>query len=198
VIGAATNSNTPSPVLGFNESTFSVANQTSVPATPDESGSHESVEKDYFIAATRFAASSTRSLPERGGHALGRSISWNPKIQFHEVYTATEYDRRGEIATCNRLTPMLAQQIKEELNSFKMVHIPLIVCQMNPLTQLIGDGSPRRVEATYPLLLIMSTHTLTPRNDDIQQAHSTHKISITQALGACMFFTLGIFSLAGV
>jgi hypothetical protein len=83
------------------------------------------MEKDYFIAATRFAASSTRSLPERGGHALARSISWNPKVQFHEVYTATEYDRRGEIATCNRLTPMLAQQIKEELNSFKMVRHPI-------------------------------------------------------------------------
>jgi hypothetical protein len=34
-----------------------------------------------------------------------------------------EYDRRGDIATCNRLTPMLAQQIKEELNSFKMVRV---------------------------------------------------------------------------
>jgi hypothetical protein len=94
-------------------------NQPSIPSTPDETGNPTNIEKDYFIAATHFAASSTRSLPERGG--LTRNISWNPKVQFHEVYTATEYDRRGEIATCNRLTPMLAQQIKEELNSFKMV-----------------------------------------------------------------------------
>ncbi|KAF2230460.1 hypothetical protein EV356DRAFT_453846 [Viridothelium virens] len=49
-----------------------------------------------------------------------RNISFSPRIQFHEVYAAQEYDRRGEIATCNRLTPLLAQQIKEELNSFKM------------------------------------------------------------------------------
>jgi hypothetical protein len=50
-----------------------------------------------------------------------RNISFSPRIQFHEAYAAQEYDRRGEIATCNRLTPLLAQQIKEELNSFKMV-----------------------------------------------------------------------------
>jgi hypothetical protein len=127
--GAATGSNTPSPVLGFNEATFSDANQASVPGTPDEAGVRDNMEKDYFIAATRFAASSTRSLPERGGMALARSISWNPKIQFHEVYTATEYDRRGEIATCNRLTPMLAQQIKEELNSFKMVNTHFVLAR---------------------------------------------------------------------
>ncbi|EEY22770.1 conserved hypothetical protein [Verticillium alfalfae VaMs.102] len=39
---------------------------------------------------------------------------------FHDTWPSGEYDRRGDIATCNRLTPMLAQQIKEELNSFKM------------------------------------------------------------------------------
>jgi len=30
------------------------------------------------------------------------------------------YDRRSEPATWSRLTPALAQRIKEELNSFKM------------------------------------------------------------------------------
>jgi hypothetical protein len=40
---------------------------------------------------------------------------------FYDTWPSGEYDRRGEIATCNRLTPMLAQQIKEELNTFKMV-----------------------------------------------------------------------------
>jgi hypothetical protein len=52
-----------------------------------------------------------------------RSISFSPRIQFHDVWSSTDYDRRGEIATCNRLTPMLAQQIKEELNTFKMVYV---------------------------------------------------------------------------
>lgn len=39
---------------------------------------------------------------------------------YHSTWPAHVYDRRGELATCNRLTPLLAQRIKEELNTFKM------------------------------------------------------------------------------
>ncbi|CCG81089.1 Putative uncharacterized protein [Taphrina deformans PYCC 5710] len=49
-----------------------------------------------------------------------QSLTFCPRITIHETYTAMEYDRRGEIATCNRLTPLLAQRIKEELNAYKM------------------------------------------------------------------------------
>lgn len=52
-----------------------------------------------------------------------RNATFSPRIVFHDTWPSQEYDRRGEIATCNRLTPMLAQQIKEELNTFKMVSI---------------------------------------------------------------------------
>ncbi|ORY75146.1 hypothetical protein BCR37DRAFT_335284, partial [Protomyces lactucae-debilis] len=47
-------------------------------------------------------------------------LQFSPRIAVHDTYHANEYDRRGDIATCNRLTPLLAQRIKEELNSFKM------------------------------------------------------------------------------
>ena len=68
---------------------------------------------DYFNSAT-YAASINQQAA-----VLSRNISFSPRIQFHDTWPGTEYDRRGEIATCNRLTPMLAQQIKEELNTFK-------------------------------------------------------------------------------
>jgi len=54
-------------------------------------------------------------------HGSKGNITFSPRIQFHDAWSPQDYDRRGDIATCNRLTPMLAQQIKEELNSFKMV-----------------------------------------------------------------------------
>jgi len=79
---------------------------------------------DYFIAASRLGATSTRSLPGTGSNSAPptlRNISFSNRIQFYDVWSSQEYDRRGDIATCNRLTPMLAQQIKEELNTFKMV-----------------------------------------------------------------------------
>ncbi|BGP26403.1 hypothetical protein Rt10032_c11g4640 [Rhodotorula toruloides] len=49
-----------------------------------------------------------------------RRIAFATNLSVHTTWPATIYDRRAEPATCNRLTPLLAQQIKEELNSFKM------------------------------------------------------------------------------
>ncbi|CAG9962920.1 unnamed protein product [Clonostachys byssicola] len=46
--------------------------------------------------------------------------SFSPRLVFYETWTPEEYDRRGEVATCNLLTPKLAQQIKEEINTFKL------------------------------------------------------------------------------
>lgn len=46
-------------------------------------------------------------------------VSFSSRIVVYDTYGRADYDRRPEIATCNRLTPLLAQQIKEELNKFK-------------------------------------------------------------------------------
>lgn len=75
---------------------------------------------DYFSSMTRFASLDSKNTPMTP-QGLIRNISFSPRIQFHDTWPSAEYDRRGDIATCNRLTPMLAQQIKEELNTFKMV-----------------------------------------------------------------------------
>jgi hypothetical protein len=63
----------------------------------------------------------TKSAPGTPRGTMKRNATFSPRLAFYETWPSQEYDRRGEIATCNRLTPMLAQQIKEELNSFKMV-----------------------------------------------------------------------------
>ncbi|PWN22126.1 hypothetical protein BCV69DRAFT_133534 [Microstroma glucosiphilum] len=49
-----------------------------------------------------------------------KRICFTEEHIYHSTWPAHVYDRRGELATCNRLTPLLAQRIKEELNSFKM------------------------------------------------------------------------------
>ncbi|ORY48826.1 hypothetical protein BCR35DRAFT_258688, partial [Leucosporidium creatinivorum] len=59
-----------------------------------------------------------RSASAPGGS--GRRIAFAQNLSVHTTWPANVYDRRAEPATCNRLTPTLAQQIKEELNSFKM------------------------------------------------------------------------------
>ncbi|KAM5357642.1 hypothetical protein ACJZ2D_016066 [Fusarium nematophilum] len=99
---------------------------SSAPSTPnDESQGHRRTgsiaigSEDYFMTALRLRQD-TKSAPGTPHGSAKRNATFSPRIVFHDTWPSQEYDRRGEIATCNRLTPMLAQQIKEELNTFKM------------------------------------------------------------------------------
>lgn len=75
------------------------------------------------MSGPRFVAGgASASAPASPASLTKYNVSFSPRITFHDTWPSGEYDRRGEIATCNRLTPMLAQQIKEELNTFKMVN----------------------------------------------------------------------------
>lgn len=100
---------------------------SSAPSTPnDESQGHRRTGsialggEDYFMSALRLRQDS-KSAPNTPHGSTKRNATFSPRIVFHDTWPPQEYDRRGEVATCNRLTPMLAQQIKEELNTFKMV-----------------------------------------------------------------------------
>ncbi|KAG6135397.1 hypothetical protein E4U38_001885 [Claviceps purpurea] len=95
---------------------------SSAPTTPvDEAHSHKRTGsisiggEDYFMSALRLRQDSQSGTPP-----AKRNATFSPRLIFCDTWPSQEYDRRGEIATCNRLTPHLAQQIKEELNSFKM------------------------------------------------------------------------------
>ncbi|QLL32506.1 hypothetical protein HG536_0D00280 [Torulaspora globosa] len=46
-------------------------------------------------------------------------VNFSSKIILYETYGEDEYDRKPDIATCNQLTPQLAQLIKAELNELK-------------------------------------------------------------------------------
>ncbi|KAI4868901.1 hypothetical protein F4820DRAFT_76018 [Hypoxylon rubiginosum] len=131
-----TRSNSPSPsprpeIRGpaFDLPTIpNVSNSPSstTPSTPNEdvqghkrSDSVAIGSEDYFVSALRLRQD-TKSAPTTPHGSSRRNATFSPRIVFYDTWPSGEYDRRGEIATCNRLTPMLAQQIKEELNSFKM------------------------------------------------------------------------------
>ena len=136
-----TDSNQPSPKLtsrGSDRNLPQIASMTdsprsSAPSTPNDEpprSGHRRTDSitiegnesdDYFASVTRFASMDSKTATPLTAQAIMRNISFSPRIQFHDTWPGSEYDRRGEIATCNRLTPLLAQQIKEELNTFKMV-----------------------------------------------------------------------------
>lgn len=120
--------------------------RSSAPSTPKDDPSHRRTDSvtindhhdDYFNSVSRFASLDSKT---NAPITPTRNISFSPRIQFHDTWPSGEYDRRGEIATCNRLTPMLAQQIKEELNTFKMVGHSTSPCPISQANSALGNGS---------------------------------------------------------
>lgn len=49
-----------------------------------------------------------------------KRLNFANNLSVHTTWPAGIYDRRGEAATCSRLTPALAQRIKDELNTYKL------------------------------------------------------------------------------
>ncbi|CAK7218695.1 bud neck involved protein [Sporothrix bragantina] len=129
--GASSPSRSPADSRGphlelFNPPAISESPASSAPSTPTDdiqghkrTGSVAIGGEDYFVSALRLRNDS-RSGSSTPQGSMKRSATFSPRIVFYDTWPSQEYDRRGEVATCNRLTPMLAQQIKEELNSFKM------------------------------------------------------------------------------
>jgi hypothetical protein len=136
---------------------------SSAPSTPNEdsqgqrrTGTVAIGSEDYFVSALRLRQDSKSPGTPQG---TKRSATFSPRIVFFETWPPQEYDRRGEVATCNRLTPMLAQQIKEELNSFKMASIyDNTTWVFKTANSWIGDGSPRELENLHSLLLMTQAY----------------------------------------
>lgn len=80
--------------------------------------SHNNNNHSTASASSSSASSIFSRPPEKKISAS--TVSFSSRIVIYDTYDRSDYDRRAELATCNRLTPILAQQIKEELNNFKM------------------------------------------------------------------------------
>lgn len=94
--------------------------QSSAPSTPEDQPRTGIRRPDTVKIAGEDELSEAKNATLGPQAMASKSLIFSPRIQFHETWPSGEYDRRGDIATCNRLTPLLAQQIKEELNTFKM------------------------------------------------------------------------------
>lgn len=86
-----------------------------MPSTPRDVGLENN---HYFLGVSKLASYSSKSLPN-----MPRNITFNDHIERGNAWSSAEYDRTGDIVTCNRLTPALARDIREELNAFKTVSL---------------------------------------------------------------------------
>lgn len=135
---------------------------SSAPSTPNDdahghkrTGSIAIGSEDYFMSALRLRQDSQMGTP-----TAKRNATFSPRLIFYDTWPSQEYDRRGEVATCNRLTPLLAQQIKEELNSFKMVssYTDIYWREEDELTVVTGNGGARKLQDIYTLFLAATRH----------------------------------------
>ena len=60
----------------------------------------------------------SKKSEERSSYAA-KLVKFSSQIVLYETYGELEYDRHPDSATCNQLTPQLAQMIKDELNELK-------------------------------------------------------------------------------
>jgi len=75
---------------------------------------HNTSAPSLTVAAQKPSNPRSMTVPAR------KRIIWAPECAVYSTYDAGTYDRRSEPATCNRLTPQLAMEIKQELNAFKL------------------------------------------------------------------------------
>jgi hypothetical protein len=95
-----------------------------IPDSPNSSISCHSTNKQNH--RRRFIIDQTQQLPSPASSTVSttsskKSLTFNSVIKLHETFSASEYDRRCDTsATCQKLTPVSALKIKEELNHYKL------------------------------------------------------------------------------
>ncbi|KAF9014890.1 hypothetical protein BDQ17DRAFT_1385743 [Cyathus striatus] len=60
------------------------------------------------------------TLNRRTATSPYKRLTFSTSLSVYDTFSSMVYDRRSEPATWNRITPQMAQRIKEELNSYKM------------------------------------------------------------------------------
>ncbi|KAJ4485343.1 hypothetical protein J3R30DRAFT_3696684 [Lentinula aciculospora] len=65
-------------------------------------------------------SSKAPTLTHRSATTPSKRLAFANNLSVYDTFPPSVYDRRSEPATWSRLTPALAQRIKEELNSYKM------------------------------------------------------------------------------
>jgi len=90
------------------------------PHPPEKSSIFNHPNLNSSAPALSTITSSTLMLTHRSATAPSKRLAFANNLSVYDTFSSTVYDRRSEPATWSRLTPALAQRIKEELNSYKM------------------------------------------------------------------------------
>lgn len=111
--------------LGANFSSSPKEQPESVAAqSQQEAGNRSSIfQNPSFNSSAPVLSNLGRASPvphPRSAVVEKKQLTFATSLAVYDTFASSVYDRRSEPATWSRLTPQLAQRIKEELNSYKM------------------------------------------------------------------------------
>ncbi|KDQ53027.1 hypothetical protein JAAARDRAFT_137702 [Jaapia argillacea MUCL 33604] len=105
------------------------------------------------------------TLQHRSATSPSKRLAFASNLSVYDTFPPSVYDRRSEPATWSRLTPALAQRIKEELNSYKMeemeVHAASRIQYAILPTSFFIRGS-LITAAQHAILCLIQSWTVTP------------------------------------
>lgn len=104
------------PIYSQRMSRYNVPHHSRTPSFASSSSSGGR----YNSPPPRSSTDGEESLKTPVSQNKNSNVSFSSRIVIYDTYGRGDYDRRPDLATCNRITPILAQQIKDELNTFKM------------------------------------------------------------------------------
>ena len=103
------------------------------------------------------ALSQPPTLAHRSATTPAKRLAFANNLSVYDTFPSSVYDRRSEPATWSRLTPALAQRIKEELNSFKMEEMEVHAASRIQYAFLL-EPKPQSTDAfavlQYPVLCL--------------------------------------------
>ncbi|QWU89449.1 hypothetical protein CA3LBN_003772 [Candidozyma haemuli] len=112
--GNAANRGVPSPkMMGLQPPTGPFYHDR-IPSLSDQSAASSPRSLTSFISRIKKSPMASPKVAYKPG-----GVRFSSRIILYDTYNGEEYDRHPDIATCNQLTPLLAQQIREELNEIK-------------------------------------------------------------------------------
>ncbi|KAK8439391.1 bud neck involved protein [Candidozyma auris] len=116
--GNAANRGVPSPKLMGLHPPKGPFGHDRVPSLSDQSTTSSPRSLTSFISRIRKSPMASPKVQQQQQYKT-EGVRFSSRIILYDTYNCDEYDRHPDIATCNQLTPMLAQQIREELNEIK-------------------------------------------------------------------------------
>ena len=107
----------PRPATGSHSKIPSVSDTASTSSSPRSLGSM--ISRKWKRSPNLGTPSPSPVAATVTTRIVKNGVRFSSRIILYDTYNGQEYDRHPETATCNQLTPLLAQQIKDELNEFK-------------------------------------------------------------------------------